>query len=169
MKKILTELKLIFWTALYFLIWFGALMLIKVLLLNEYKLGAYDASMALVGALVVAKTVLIMEGIPIRGKNNRAAWLIILKRTLMFMAGVFVILVLEKSIEGRHEYGGFLNALKSLPENADRFHILVNIVCIFGSILFFNLWWVLKKYLCKRGFLKILLDPVPEKTGDITN
>jgi len=85
------------------------------------------------------------------------------------MAGVFVILVLEKSIEGRHEYGSFLNAIKSLPENADRFHILVNIICISGSILFFNLWWVLKKYLGKQGFLKILLDPIPEKTGDITN
>jgi len=72
-----------------FLIWFGALIITKVLLLNEYKLGAYDASMALIGAPVVVKTVLIMES--------------------------------------RHEYGGFLNTLKSLPENADRFHILVNI------------------------------------------
>jgi len=164
LQKIWKELKLIFRTALYFIVWFGALALIKALLLHEYNLGAYDISVAIVGALIVAKTVLIMQGIPVSGKGSKVAIVLILKRTILYMLGVFVILVLEKSIEGRHEYGGFLNTLKNLPESADRFHILVNTVSIFGSILLFNLWWVVNKHLGEPGFLKIIFTPVPEKT-----
>ncbi len=166
LKKIWKELVLIFRTALYFITWFGALVLIKALLMHEYNLGAYDISVALIGALVVAKTVLIMQSSPVSGNGSQAAIVLILKRTLLYMVGVFVILVLEKSIEGRHEYGGFLNALKNLPESADRFHILVNTISIFGSILFFNLWWVVNKHLGEPGFLKIMIAPVPSGTKD---
>lgn len=168
MKKLWKELKLIFWTALYFVIWFGALVLIKSLLLHEYKIGAYDASMGLIGALVVAKTVLLMEGIPVKGNKKRSALVHIFVRTMLYMCGVFVILVLEKSLEGRHDAGGFLNAMKSLPKNADGYHIIVNTICIFGAIFFFNLWWVMQKYLGERGILKMLLDPVPEGTAKKT-
>ena len=167
-EKILKELKLIFWTSLYFIAWFGALMLLKVLLLHEYKFEFYESSMAIVGALVVAKTVLILQNAPVSGKAGQAAILVILKRTLLFLAGVFVILVLERAIESRHEYGGFFNALKALPESTDRFHILVNIICISGALFFFNLWWLFKKHMGERAFLKIIFAPVPEESKDQT-
>ena len=165
-EKILKELKLIFWTSLYFILWFGALMLLKVLLLQEHKIEVYETSMAIVGALVVAKTVLLLQNAPVWGKASQPAILVILKRTLFYLAGVFIILVLERALESRHEYGGFLNALKALPESADRFHILVNLICISGALFFFNLWWLMKKHLGKQGIRNILLKPVPEKTKD---
>ena len=77
---------------------------------------------------MVAKTVLIMQNIPISGKAGQAGVLVILKRTILFLAGVFIILVLEHSLESAKESGGFINALKGLPSSADRLHILVNII-----------------------------------------
>lgn len=163
MKKILKELKLIFQTALYFLAWFGFLMLIKVLLLHEYKIEFYNYSTAIVGALVVAKTVLILNNVPVSGKATQAAFLVLLKRTFFFLAGVFIILVLEKTLESMKESGGFINALKNLPSSADRLHILVNTVCILGSLIFYNLWWLLKRHLGDQSFLSIMGAPVPGK------
>jgi hypothetical protein len=54
-ERILHEVKSILWTSLYFVVWFGVLMLIKVLLLAEYQIKVYDVSAAIIGALVVAK------------------------------------------------------------------------------------------------------------------
>ena len=161
--KLLKELKSLSLTALYFLAWFGALMVLKVLMLHEYKLEFYGATMVIVGALVAAKSVLLLENIPITGSKAPPVIVEVLLRTILYMAGVFVILVLEKSIEARHEYGGFLPALKGLAGSADRYHIWVNIICMFGAIFFFNLGSVTKAYLGEGGLWKILLAPVLKK------
>jgi hypothetical protein len=56
--KLLKELKAILLVSLYFLVWFGTLMIIKVLLLSEYRIEFYGASIVIVGALIAAKAVL---------------------------------------------------------------------------------------------------------------
>jgi len=160
-NKIIKELVSIFWTSLYFLIWFGSLMLIKVLLLAEYKIQFYEISAVIIGSLVVAKSVLIMEAIPASKANHQPAWFVVLKRTLLFMVGVFIILVLEKSLEGRHEYGGFADAFKNLFHDANMYHVWVNIICVFGAILVYNVGFLLKINLGKGGFKKILRSPYP--------
>lgn len=103
------ELKFIFWVSLYFLTWFGALMLIKVLLLNEYKIEFYGASMVVVGALIAAKSVLILENVPLR-LHNKPVIIDIILRTILYLAGISIILILERTFEARDEYGGFWNA-----------------------------------------------------------
>jgi hypothetical protein len=162
-NKFIKELKSIFWTSMYFLVWFGTMMLIKVLLLEEYQIHFYEISAVIIGALVVAKSVLIMEAIPASKGKNQPAWAVVLKRTLLFMAGVFVVLVLEKSIEARHEYGGFSDAFKNLFHDANLYHVWVNTICVFGALLFYNLGFLLKFSLGKGGFKKVLLSPYPEK------
>jgi hypothetical protein len=162
-SKIIKELVSIFWVSLYFLIWFGMMMLIKVLLLEEYKIHFYDISAVIIGALVVAKSVLIMEAIPVSKNNNHPAWAVVLIRTLLFLLGVFIILVLEKSIEARHEYGGVFEAFKSLFQKADIYHVWVNILCVFGALLTYNFGSVLKLNLGKDGVKNILNSPYPNK------
>lgn len=161
--KIVNELKSLFWIFLYFFAWFGALMTLKVFLLQEYEFGFYGMSMVLVGALVVAKSVLILGNVPLTGSKSPPAIVEILLKTLLYMLGVFIILVLEKSLEARHEYGGFLPALKGLFSSTDRYHILVNIICIFGAVFFFNLAHAVKPHLGEGGLRKILTQPVPKK------
>ena len=160
--KIIKEVKSIFWTSLYFLVWFGSLMLIKVLLLEKYKIRFYEVSAVIIGALIVAKSVLIMEAITASKGKNQTAWAVVLKRTLLFMIGVFILMVLEKSIEARHEYGGVFKATGNLFHDANLYHVWVNIICVFGALLFYNLGFLIKINLGKGGFKKILLSPYPE-------
>lgn len=159
--KLRHEVMAIFWTSLYFLGWFGGMMVLKVLLLHEYQLEFYGASMVVVGALVAAKSVLILENVKNPRFKQRAAIAIVLQRTLLYMLGVFLILVLEKSIESRQEYGGVISAMKELFQEADSYHIWANTLCVFGALLFYNLWSVLKRYLGDKGILHILRSPIP--------
>lgn len=161
--KLIKELKLLFWTSLYFFIWFGALMLLKVLMLQEYEFEFYGASMVIVGALVAAKSVMLLENVPLMRSKSPPAIVEILLRTLLYMAGVFVILVLEKSIEARHEYGGFFSALKNLASHADRYHIWVNVICMFGAVFVYNTAAAVKAYLGEGGLIKILRNPIAKK------
>ncbi|MDZ7613389.1 MAG: hypothetical protein U5K51_06485 [Flavobacteriaceae bacterium] len=117
----------------------------------------------MVGALVAAKAVLILENIPLFKSKTQPAIVEILLRTLLYMAGIFILMVLEKSIETRHEYGGFMNAMKNLIGSEDGNHLLVNTICVFGALFFFNLGSVIKDHLGVGGFLKILTSPMPLK------
>jgi hypothetical protein len=58
------EIKAVALTTLYFAVWFGVLIVLKELLLAEYRIEVRGLSLALVGALVVAKVVLLMEHVP---------------------------------------------------------------------------------------------------------
>ena len=108
-------LKAIFWTTLYFFIWIGSLVLLKTLLLEEYQIEFYGFSIIVVGALIAAKVVLILENVPLGSWAKRQPAIAeVIFRTMLYLAGVFVVMILEKSFEARHEYGGFINAMKSL-------------------------------------------------------
>ncbi len=157
--KLIKELKAILLVTLYFLTWFGALMVIKVLILHEYKIEFYGASIVFVGALIAAKAVLILEHVPL-GVNNKPAIVDILLRTFLYLAGVSVILILEHAIEARHKYGGFLNALKNLTKSADLYHILVTLICVFGALFFYNLGSVIRGRLGKGGLWEMIISPV---------
>lgn len=157
--KVLKEVKAILLVTLYFLSWFGTLMLIKVLLLEEYKIEFYGASIVIIGSLVAAKAVLLLEMVPL-GLNQKPAIVDILVRTFLYLAGVTIILILEHAFEARHEQGGFLNALKNLPKSANYYNVLVNIICVFWALLFYNLGSVIKARLGIKGFLKLLNSPI---------
>jgi len=134
-------------------------MLIKVLLLNEYKIEFYGASMVVVGALIAAKAVLILEHVPLR-INNKPVIVDILLRTFLYLVGISIILILERTFEARHEYGGFMDTLKNLYNSVDFYHILVNIICVFGALLFYNLGSVIIGRLGKGGLWKIINSPI---------
>lgn len=157
--KLLHELKEIFWVSMYFLCWFGALMLFKVLLLDEYKIEFYGASIVIVGTLIAAKAVIILRKIPLF--KNQPAWVDLFVRTLLYMTGIFILLVLEKGFEARHEYGGFIEAMKNVFKTSDVYHIWIDTLCVFGALILFNFGAIIKLHLGEDGFRKILRSPVP--------
>ncbi len=157
--KLLKELKSILLVSFYFLVWFGTFMIIKVLLLSEYRIEFYGASIAIVGALIAAKAVLILEHVPL-GVNNKPAIVDILLRTFLYMAGVAIIVILEHALEARHEYGGFLNALKNLTKSEDINHVLVTVICVFWAMFFYNLGTVFRGRLGKGGLWEMMISPV---------
>jgi hypothetical protein len=103
---------------------------------------------------------MILEYVPIPFTKNKPAWVEVLIRTFLYLIGVFIVLVLEKSFETRHEYGGFIEAFKNLKNVTNDYHIYVNIICVFGALIVFNTWSVIKLKLGKGKFRKLMTSKV---------
>lgn len=158
--KVKNELISIFWTTLYFLCWFGGLMVLKILLLKEYNIEFAGLSIVIISALVVAKVVLILENVSFSSAKGRKAYVDVLGRTMLYLGGVTLIMILEKSFEARHEYNGVYDAFMNLANQADVYHIWVNALCVFGALLLFNIWSVVKKTYGDGIFLKLMNSPI---------
>ena len=148
----------------YFAGWLAFLVLVKQLLLAEYDLQFEGISKALVGALILSKVVMILEYVPL-GKwlHNRPAWVDVGARTAFYILGVFVVLVLEKGFEGRHEYGGFGKSLAAVFEQADVYLVWLNLVVVSGALLGYNITSVIKRHLGEGGIWRLLTTPLPEE------
>ena len=89
-QKLKHEMVAVLWLTLYFGCWLGVLVLIKYLILAEYQVDYSGFSIALVGALVLAKVVLVLEYVPMGAwVEARAAWVDVLLRTILYIFGVF--------------------------------------------------------------------------------
>jgi hypothetical protein len=160
-EKLKHELISVGIATLYFLIWFGFLMLIKFLLLEDYDIEFTGVSMVIVGALVVAKVILIMEYIPLGSwVKKQPAYVDVILRTVLYSLGVLVILILEKGFEGRHEYGGFANSLRQVFNHVDVYHVWVNSIVVSCALLSFNFLTLIRMRLGKGVLFRMLKDPL---------
>lgn len=161
--KLRAEVRTVGLTTAFFAVWFYAMMLFKWLILAEYDIKLGGLSAALVGALIVAKVVLILEHVNLgEWIRERAAWIHIGLRTVFYTLGVFVVLLLEKSFEGRHEEGGFVPALIHVFEHRDVHHVWGTTICVFGALFVFNALSVIRAHLGNQGLLSVFARPVPE-------
>jgi hypothetical protein len=164
--KIIKELRSILLTSIYFFSWFGVLMVIKILLLKEYHVHFVGLTIVIIAALVLAKVVLILEIVPMPFTKGKPAWVEVTVRTLLYMVGVFIVIALEKSIEARHEYDGVFDAFTNLISKTDEYQIWVNTILIFGALLFFNIWSVVKMHYGAGIFRKLMMSPLPDKKAE---
>jgi hypothetical protein len=161
LQKLKHELEQVLVLTLYFGCWLGILVLIKYLLLAEYNIAVTHFSVAVVGALVLAKVVLILEHISLGAwVQGKPAWVDVILRTALYTFGVFVLLSVEKAFELRHEYGGFTLALMAGYRHAGAHHVLLNTLCISGALLSYNLLSVIRKKLGKGALLQMFKTPL---------
>jgi hypothetical protein len=115
---------------------------------------------ALVGALVLAKVVLILDHVPLgTWLQSRPAWVDVLVRTVLYTAGVFVVMIVERSFEGRSEHGGFSAAMAAMFAEADAAHVLVNTICAAGALFGYNVLAVIREFLGPGGVARALTSP----------
>jgi len=168
-QKLNDEIKAMLEAMIYFGVWIGGLMLVKSLVLDEYHIAFTDWSAAIVGVLVLAKVVLILEHVSLGAwVRKKPAWINVLLRTLLYVAGVFVVLILEKAFEGRHEQGGFGNALTAMFEHADMPHIWANTICISGALMGYNIIAVIRRHLGTGGLIMFFQLPLPDESESNT-
>ncbi len=167
MQKLKAELRSLAVAMAYFAVWIGGLLLLKTLVLAEYHIEFRQWSAILVGALVLGKVVLILEHVPL-GKwvERQPAWVDVALRTVLYSAGVFVVLVLERGFEGRHEYGGFGPAVRAVFQGADAPHIWANTIVLSGALLGYNALSVVRAHLGAGGLLNMFLTPLPASTPE---
>lgn len=161
-ERLVHELKTMAVYTTFFGIWFLAAMLLKSLVLAEYEVRFFHVSAALVGALVLAKVVLVMEHVPVtRWLGGRPAYVIVVARTILYGLCVLLALLLEKAFEARHDQGGFVTALVNVLDHEDIPHVLANALTATGALLIFNMQSVIKAHLGELGLAKLFLSPLP--------
>lgn len=162
--KIRNELKAVALTTLYFVVWLGALALLKKLILAEYEIEFGGLSVTLVGALILAKVVLILEHVPLGvWVRGQPAWIDVVLRTAMYAAGVFIVMVLERSFEGRNEHGGLSASIFALFNGVKLFHVLAETIVISGALLSFNALSVIREHLGPGGLKHLFMSPIRER------
>jgi hypothetical protein len=159
-EKVKHELKAIALTTLYFAVWLGVLVFLKRLVLADYQIRFRGFSVAIVGALVIAKVVLVMEQVPLGAwVRTQPAALDVVLRTVLYGVGVAVALLLEKAFEARKEYGGFGNALLGVFHHRDIRHVWANTICLVCALLVFNALSVLRRHLGDRELAGVFFSP----------
>ncbi|MFZ9310074.1 MAG: hypothetical protein ACO24O_01015 [Arenimonas sp.] len=163
-EKLKHEIKAITLVTLFFASWLGTLMVLKILILKDYQIGFGSISAVLIGALVLAKVVLILEHVPLGGwLKTQPVLMDVILRTLLYAFGTFVVMLLEKAFESRHESGGFSAALMNIFNHRDMPHVWANTIVVTGALLFYNLISALKHHLGAGGLVDIFLSPENEK------
>ena len=160
------ELESIFWVTLYFGCWLIALVLLKRMVLEEYQIAFSGLSVAVVGAVLLAKVVLVLERVPLgRWAQRQPAWVDVLFRTVLYSAGVFVVLVMEKSFEGWRAAGGLRESLIAGLHHTTAIHVWLNTICLSTALFSYNLFSVVRKHLSTRQLLEMFLTPIPVDTA----
>ncbi len=163
-QKLKHELLTVALTTAYFAIWFGVLLVLKALLLAEYNIKFHRFTLAIVGALIVAKVVLVLDHVPLdRLLGRMPGWLDVIVRTVLYTLGVFAVLLLEKAFEGRHEYGGFGRALGQVFSHADIHHVWVTVICLSGALMGFNIFALFRRHLGSRELIRMVVAPAPQQ------
>lgn len=149
--RIRHEMKAVGVVTLFFGLWIGALITLKTLILEEYHISFTGWSKVLLGALVLGKVVLVLEHVPLGAwVQARPAWVGVLLRTLLYTAGVALVLVLEHALR---RPSASLAAEREVP------HVLVNTLCLAGALLAFNVLSVIQRRLAPGGLLRLFLKP----------
>ena len=165
-SQLVEELEALVVVGTYFVVWLGCLVLLKKLILAEYQIGFQGLTAALIGALVLSKVVLILEHVSLGDwVEGRPAWLEVVLRTVLYVVGVVVVLLLEKAFEGRHEAGGFIASLRALFDHVDLSHVWVNSICVGGALLSYNVIWAVRRNLGPGGLRQLLVQPLPKENS----
>lgn len=165
--KLMDELKAVVLATLFFAAWLSILVVLKGLLLAEYKVPFHGLPVVLFGALVMAKVVLVMEHVPLGGwVRKRPVVLDVFLRTGLYALGVFLVLLLEKAFDARHEHEGFIPSLLKVFHHPDMNHVWVNAIAVGCALLGFNALSVVRRHLGKHGLTRLFLSSPRHLTGD---
>jgi hypothetical protein len=162
-QKLKHEIKTVGLVTLYFGCWLAVLLLIKQLVLAEYQIQFHAMTRALVGALILAKVVIVLEHVSLGAwVKQQPAWIDVLLRTVLYTSGVLAVLVLEKGLEGRHEYGGFIQSISTVWAHEDIYHLWTNAIVITGALLVYNIMSIVRSHLGDGQLIQIFKIPRPE-------
>jgi hypothetical protein len=158
--KLKHELRAVVLVTLFFAAWLGVFTGLKVLILEDYQIHFGSVSAVLIGALILAKVVLILEHVSLGSwLRNQPVLVDAVLRTLLYGFGTLVVILLEKAFESRHEEGGFGPALMKVFQHRDMPHVWANTICVTGALLFYNLLSALNRHLGTGGLARVFLSP----------
>jgi len=124
---------------LLFLFLFHMVALTKAVALGDYSLTALRATTATVGALIVAKAILLVEALPISRRFASTLAVRVLWKTLLFGAVVLLFRFVEETIELASKHGGFAAATKVMFHEISWPLFWVLALWVLGGLLLYSL------------------------------
>ena len=106
-RIILHEIRAAIPAFLFFMVFFHMLAITRTVAENDMELMALRASAATIGALLVAKSILVVEALPLARWFSRILIVNILWRTLLFGLVVLAFRILEQAVEDYFSKGHF--------------------------------------------------------------
>jgi len=168
-EKLVHESKALGLITLYFAVWVGMILLLKKLILAQYGIQFSALALALVGTVLLAKVVLLMEHIPMGAwVRNQPPVVPVVLRTLIYALGVLVVLSLERAFEARHKYGSFGRALVEVYQHPEYSRVLFNTICLAWALLGFNILSVLRRHFGKNGLRRLFFTRPEGHREEIT-
>ena len=159
LKKIVEEIKAIARTTGYFATVFIVMMVMKKLYLKDYNIEFAGLSQAIIGSLIMAKVILLMELISLGSWVQRQPAIVdVIIRTLLYTVGVAVVILLEKAFESRHEVHGFGNQISHVLSTRDVYHVWATTIGASGSIFVYNAFSIIQRKMGKKGVAKLFFS-----------
>jgi hypothetical protein len=159
LKKILEEIKIILRTAIYFAIVFILMMVMKKLYLEDYNIEFTGLSQAIIGALVMAKVIILMQLISLGSWVQRQPPVVdVTIRTLLYTLGVLITIILEKAFEDRHKVDNYGDAISYVLNHRDIYHVWATTIGAAGSIFVYNAFSIVQKTMGKKGLAKLFFS-----------
>src|SRR5664279_2412398 len=139
LKSIFKEIKAIARTAAYFAIVFLLTIVMKKLYLKDYDIEFTGISQALIGALVLSKVVILMDLIKLGSWVQRQPPIVdVSLRTLLYTTGVWIVIVLEKLFERRHDAGRIGDSISYLFSHRDIYRVWATTIGSGVAIFVYN-------------------------------
>lgn len=155
-ERIRQEVREIGLVTLYFLACFLLFLLLKKLVLAQYDLQIRVFQTALIGALVIAKVVVLLDKTSF-GNRFRSGMLAshVFWRSFAYTAVVFVVTLAEHLFDLYREHGKLPTALSELWAARDFHHFLAMNLCVGLSFLVYNGFSEIDRHLGEGGLRKL--------------
>jgi hypothetical protein len=159
MQAITHEIKKLGSLALFFLIGFGYILLVRKLFLKDFSLDGYVITKAIVGALFAAKAVAIMDITPLINRFREYPRYIELSyKTFLYTLLVMVLGALERFIHAYRETKAMAPAMKMFFDSGQFNQFLATILCIAVVFFIYNVLREIDTYLGKGTLQKMFFS-----------
>jgi hypothetical protein len=135
------EVKELLTVTLFFLSGFLLIFVLLELMLEDYNVHFNALTKAVIGALVLAKVILVLRNLAFMQIFPNSPGIVrVLYKTLIYLAGVLMVLAVERVIDAYREAGGVLAALKHVVETRTLHHVLAVTLLASIPVAAFNCW-----------------------------
>ena len=145
-------------SALLFLFLFHMISATKAVSLGDYSIDVLRATTATISALLVAKSILVVEVLPVSKLFSNRGLINILWKTVLFGIVVFVFRFVEELIHSLREYDSFGTAVMAMTQGISWPVFWIETFWIIGGLLLYALLMELTNALGPDKAMKLLLS-----------
>lgn len=152
LDTLLDELKAAGFATLYFLCCFLFVMVLKKLFLAQYDIAFHGLSIAVVGAAIVGKVVVVLDktSTGTRFESSHPPGVSVFYKTLVYSLVVLLVVTAEKVFHAYRESHAFGSAVADVWHGRQRSHILATVLCIGLAFAAYNVFSTINRRLANR-------------------